>query len=241
MSPPPNESLKISLHLDERVVSASAFVRGVRAFIGLIEEVSNFYGGQLKWGVTVHEGSNVVEVQSLAPSEHGVLAMQCLESLQAGLDVIESRPELPVAFSTTAIQRAKKLAVVVQQVGGHIQGPTKQVRPTSQTAANVDKLLGTPYSAIGSVEGELLLVSDVRGAQIGLRDALTGRIIHCGFGSDDLDDVATQFHKRVSVRGFMKYRADGTVASIDVETYRVLRDSAQLPSAEDVRGILREH
>lgn len=99
----------------------------------------------------------------------------------------------------------------------------------------------SPYTAVGSIEGELLLVSDVRGAQIGIRDALTGRIIHCGFDSDDLEDVAAKFHKRVSVRGFMKYRPDGTVSSIDVETYKVLRDSAQLPKAEDVRGILREH
>jgi hypothetical protein len=241
LSSPDQDKVKVSLHLEPKVVDAIAFVRGVRAFIGLVEEVSLHFDRGLSWGVRVHEGSNVVEVRPAVAPEFGLLAMEALESIESGLELLEAKPELPPAFSTTAIKRAKRLADVIQQVGGHIQGPTRQCKLTSQASANADKLLGTPYSAIGSVEGELLLISDLGRPQIGIRDAITGRIIHCSFDSEDLDELATRFHKRISVRGYMKYRLDGSVSKIDVETYRVLRDSGSLPSADDVRGILREH
>ena len=235
------DNAEISLHLDEKVVGAKAFVRGVRAFIGLIDEVASYYEKGLTWGVTVREGSNVVSVRPTIEPNLYPLAMECFASVEAGLGVLEDRPELPVAFSTAAVIRTKRLAEVVQEVGGFIQGPTRPCRLSSQAVANVDKLLGSPYRAIGSLEGELLLLSAVRGTQIGIRDAITGRVIHCGFDENDIDELATEFHKRISVRGYMKYRPDGSIARIDVETYRVLRDASTLPSADDVRGILREH
>lgn len=239
---PDAQNAKVSLYLDRKTVSASDFVRGVRAFIGLIDEVSNYFGKELRWGVQVREGSNIVEVLPDVRAELGHLAFECLKSIEDGLGTIENRPELPIAFSTTAILRTKRLADVVQSVGGYIQGPSRQCRLTSQTSANVDKLLGSPYVAVGSVEGELLLVSDLRGGpQFGIKDELSGRIIHCSFDKDELDEIATKFHKRISVRGYMKYRNDGSVSGIEVDSYRVLREGSELPSADDVRGILREH
>ena len=53
--------------------------------------------------------------------------------------------------------------------------------------------------------------------------------------SSDLD----KFRKRVEVSGIIHYRKNGMPISIEAEQIIALPDDSELPTAEDVRGILR--
>jgi hypothetical protein len=51
--------------------------------------------------------------------------------------------------------------------------------------------------------------------------------------------VFSNFRKRVEVSGIIHYRRNGTPISIDVERLEALPDDSELPSLDDVRGLLR--
>jgi hypothetical protein len=54
-----------------------------------------------------------------------------------------------------------------------------------------------------------------------------------------LPELFTKFRRRVEVSGLIHYRRNGVPISIDVESIEILPDDSDLPSLDDVRGILR--
>jgi hypothetical protein len=74
--------------------------------------------------------------------------------------------------------------------------------------------------------------------QLFIRDALLRQRVRCYFPEDMLPAVFEQFRKRVEVSGIIHYRKNGTPISIEAEHIIGLPDDSELPSFEDVRGIL---
>jgi hypothetical protein len=64
--------------------------------------------------------------------------------------------------------------------------------------------------------------------------------VRCYFPEELLPSVFDTFRKRVEVSGVIHYRKNGTPVSIDAEQIIALPDDGELPTAEDVRGILRK-
>jgi len=53
-----------------------------------------------------------------------------------------------------------------------------------------------------------------------------------------IDDVLGSFRKRVEIEGRIHYRRNGTPISIEAFEIEVLPDDSDLPTADDVRGIM---
>lgn len=63
--------------------------------------------------------------------------------------------------------------------------------------------------------------------------------VRCYFPEELLPEVFDKFRKRVEVSGIIHYRRNGTPISIEAEHILALPDDSELPTAEDVKGILR--
>jgi hypothetical protein len=75
--------------------------------------------------------------------------------------------------------------------------------------------------------------------QFQIRDAILRMKVQCYFPEELLPDVFEKFRKRVEVSGVIHYRKNGTPISIEAEHVESLPDDSELPTARDVRGILR--
>lgn len=64
--------------------------------------------------------------------------------------------------------------------------------------------------------------------------------VRCYFPENLLPEVFDRFRKRVEVSGVIHYRKNGSPVSIEAEHIIGLPDDAELPTAGDVRGILRD-
>lgn len=232
----------IGIRLDPALVSAKDLIGAAQAFARLIQSVSKSVGGDefAEWEMRVREGSNVLEA-SLPASLNPDVAFRCYEAIEGGLNLLEDAPQRPDKYDDQAITQAKVLAEVLSRVGGVFNGRDSSRKITMQTSANAEKVLGVPLSGIGSVEGRLVLMKNYGRPEIAVEDRLTGRIVRCDFGDLDLDELAPHFLNRVAVRGLISYRRTGEIRKIAVSDYRVLRGRADLPSADDVKGILRDH
>lgn len=92
-------------------------------------------------------------------------------------------------------------------------------------------------TALGSVEGELILLPSGLCVVV---DSISGAPVLCIIESFVFILPFTRaVGKRVSVSGVIGYAIDGTPAQIIVDTIRVFPDEKDLPSAEEIRGILK--
>src|SRR5438445_133094 len=70
-------------------------------------------------------------------------------------------------------------------------------------------------------------------------DVLTDKRVECFFTSHvTLDDVLRGVGRRVAVTGIIKTRPDGERVSVEARELRVFPAEEELPSPDDVRGIL---
>jgi hypothetical protein len=96
------------------------------------------------------------------------------------------------------------------------------------------------YSDYGTIEGRLETIQEVHGGlQFHIRDAMLRQKVRCYFPEELLPEVFEKFRKRVEVSGLIHYRKNGAPIGIDAERIQPLPDDSELPTAEDVRGILR--
>lgn len=104
---------------------------------------------------------------------------------------------------------------------------------------HVQAVLTPAVRSIGTIEGELegLIVHGDK--RFLLYDRLTGRRVTCYFGdSVSWDGRGDVFGKRVAVTGEIRSLRSGERASINVSKYYVFPHEDDLPSAEEVRGLL---
>jgi hypothetical protein len=95
------------------------------------------------------------------------------------------------------------------------------------------------YKDYGSVEGRLEAIQDHGGLELRIRDAALRITVKCHVPEEMLAEVFGNFRKRVEVAGLVRYRRDGTPVSIEATAIEALPDDKDLPTLQDIRGLLR--
>lgn len=98
---------------------------------------------------------------------------------------------------------------------------------------------GADYKDYGTIEGRLEAIQDREALKIRVRDAVLRQTVDCYVPEDKLPDAFTNFRKRVEVSGLIHYRRNGVPVSIEVDAIASMPNDDELPSIDDVRGILR--
>jgi hypothetical protein len=97
------------------------------------------------------------------------------------------------------------------------------------------------YNDYGTIEGRLETITEGSSGslQFQIRDAMLKQKVRCFFPENLLTEVFDKFRKRVEVSGVIHYRKNGMPISIEAVSVVSLSDDSELPTAGDVRGILR--
>lgn len=96
------------------------------------------------------------------------------------------------------------------------------------------------YRDCGTIEGYLEAIQDKNGTlQLRVRDAPLRQLVTCYIPDEMLSDVFALFRKRVEVTGLIHYRRNGIPISIEVGHFEPLPDDSELPTADDVLGLLK--
>lgn len=237
----------IELHLDGEKISSDKLRRSISAFYGLIDEIALQVIGKkrpIKWIVSVEKGSavfiNKPELDGLAPP----LLDNVCSSLDQGIESIEYSAERPKYFSDKALEYVQDLASIPEPQDGlnkiNIIVDKKPHILTHHAVANIDTIMATYGKALGSVEGRLSTISERGGLKIVVYDRLTDKPVRCHIHEDMLEEVTKAFGKRVYIFGMISYGKDKFPKSISVEEIKVFPEKENIPSAQDVLGILRD-
>lgn len=235
----------MTLEIDGSAVSPEKLVRAITAFFEVVRELSPALdtGEKPSWHVQVKKGSNLIgayPISDVAPSTIDYL----LGVVGDGVRQIEREAVEPEAFTEKALKSLRKLA----RIAG--TGPTddtqiriwigrQSTRVTHRSVQNVGQILEGEYTEYGSLAGRLQTITERGALQFWVTEELSGHPVRC-IMPERLSSLAMKaWRKRVEVYGPIKYRRDGLPISLLVHDIETMPDSSEIPSIEEVRGILR--
>jgi hypothetical protein len=236
-------AIKMRLALEK--VPAHEFIRSIRDFFEILEEVTNSLYGTPKaisWSVMVERGSNVLAAIPENVISQEIKPRAVSTTLRNGLKVIKGGKERPEHFSDRMLEKIKSLADLSESHGEYISiatGKSKE-KISAKIRTNIDNLLRCAYSEVGTVEGNLRILAKRKHFEVEILDEVSEHLIRCTISPEQLEDAKDAFNRRVSVTGLVHYKADGTPISIEVKDIFRFPFNRELPHHSDLRGIFGE-
>lgn len=238
---PANDRSSDSLRLElgaEATVELRHLVSAASIFAAFIQEVSRTMAkdpSAVVWTVAIEPGSVVLPA---TPQAEPHLRAALLEAIPCGLALIEEKAERPPYFTDQALAQAQALAnLASDELPVRVRNGAHDVKLSKRLVANIEAITREPQPRLGSIEGRLEEVNIHGRPTFQVWERLSGTKVLCKAGDAiTLEDLSEALGKRVEVRG--RIREPKTGMTIDVKQLRVFPAEEDLPTAEDVRGIL---
>ncbi len=236
----------LTLEIGE-AVSPDKFLMLARAFFGYVEEIAAGFTGDadiVKWTVFVREGSGLIGVQPLSAPPPAIIDAIYTKA-EFGIQQLERGF---IEESTLSEPALKHLRVISGATEPHKDRVTpirvwvrrKPVDLSPEIARVIEDDWRVGYRDYGAVEGRLEMIQDNDGRlQLRVKDAALRQSIICNVSDDMLEEIFAKFRRRVELTGMIHYRRNGTPVTIDVTHIEALPEDNELPSANEVRGILK--
>jgi len=238
----------LTLEIGENL-SPERFMAAARAFFGYVQEITHALSPGIepvRWIVRVREGSALLAVDPSSDISQEVV-QRIYTRTERGIHHLIDQDIEESALPETALRHLRTLSEMTEP-GPKNAAPVPlrlwvQKRPITlepKIASVIREDWRADYNDFGTIEGRLETIQESYGSlQFYIRDALLRLRVRCYFPEKLLPSVFETFRKRVEVSGVIHYRKNGAPVSIEVEHIMGLPDDSELPTAENVLGILR--
>lgn len=221
------------------------FVAAARNFFGYVAEITEAQkgdGAEISWTIRVKEGSSLIGMEPNASAPISRLAM-IYEKAKFGPASLETGDIQGAGLSEKAIGCLKSLSDLAERrkdgKGVYLWVQRKAINIGGSIARRVREDWESDYYDHGTIEGRLEAIQDASGLlKIRVRDFLYPKAINCVVPERMIEQVLSSFRKRVEIEGRIHYRRDGVPISIEAEYLDLLPEDDELPTADDVRGIM---
>lgn len=250
---PPGGPSDADLHLRvEGRVTLTSLTRIVESWTGFLDEVGRGVAGNpskhaVRYMVTEASGGSFalgVQPQPASKDVPAHVMPQIARTVLSGLRELERGPKRPRHFSDDALDKLRDLARVagpdIPSLMVSDGGRDRRVALSSDVLAHVEAVLTPAFHTIGTIEGELEGLILHGRKRFLLYDRLAGRKIDCYFGDFIAwEEIRDMLGKRIAVTGEIRSRRSGERASINVSSVYVFPRKEDLPSPDEVLGLLR--
>lgn len=228
-------------------VSPERFMAATRAFFGYVHEIGRTLvpnGEPPAWTVLLREGSGLIAMNPVPGTAPEILQAVYSKSEKAIDHLMRGQVE-ESGLSEPVLKHLRGLSEITEGPRGRSIPVQIWVRrkpiPLNREIARVIKDdWRVDYSDHGTIEGRLETIQDKAGRlQLQIRDVLLREVVKCYFPEEMLENVFENFRKRVEIEGVIHYRRNGVPVSIKVEHIDPFPEDHELPTPEDVRGILK--
>ena len=244
MATPDQIPTDLTLEIDENL-PPDRFLAAARAFFGYVQEITDADDADgVQWVVKVREGSHLIGVAPQGFQAPPAVLASIYRRAESGLTMVAEGRIAESGLTEGAMRHLLVLSEMTDASHGKpvsmnlwVQGRPVSVGPAVGHAVREDHKAA--YNDHGTLEGRLKGIQDNGSIQLTLRDDLLGWNLKCYLSDELLGQAFESFRHRVEVSGLIHYRANGVPISIAVEKIDPLPDDNELPSADDVRGLLR--
>lgn len=235
---------RVTLYLKESDshLTARAFIKATNELLNLLQEVeTTMYSkdkAALSWVIAkLGSGSATIELAALGEPALPYSPEEVTSATLSGLRILDTQPVRPPFFSDRAIQHAKALAAMVGKEAGMIaiSANGHEVILSPRMTLHVEVLMEPLVEELGTIEGQLKMVTLAGTPYFGVYDDITGKRVSCEFELELLEKIKSALGRRVSVSGLVSYGADGLPKRIrEISDLTVFPPDEELPTAEEV-------
>jgi hypothetical protein len=234
----------LTLEIDADI-TPEQFMAAARAFFGSVDEVARALapeGALPKWRVQVREGSNLLAVEPATAAPPAVVEA-VYERMNQAVRHLGKGDLQGARVSDAALRHLKTLSELTEArkapVPLRLWVKRQPVAIDAEIARVIREDWRTDYRDYGTIEGRLTAIQDQGTLQLLLKDEWLAQTVRCYVPEEMLPEAFAAFRKRVEVSGLIHYRKNGKPISVDVEKIEPLPEDDELPSADDVRGLLK--
>lgn len=244
MATPDQIPTDLTLEIDANV-TPEQFMAAARAFFGYVDEVARIIapdGAVPKWKVMLREGSNLLAVEP-APSALPAVVQAVYARVDEGARQLAEGNLQASRLPEPALKHLKILSELTEAKGNPVPLRLWVKRLPLQVNQEISRVIRedwrADYKDYGTIEGRLTAIQEQGTLQLLLKDEWLKQTIRCYVPEEQLPDAFANFRRRVEVSGVIHYRRNGTPISVEVETIEPLPDDSELPSSDEVRGLLK--
>ena len=238
----------LSLKLDGERIYSTAFKKAVDHFFAFVDKLSIQLGDKnrpARWIISVDKGSICLGLHPELAPEQTIGFPDLIKEIETGINQISKKDVRPSYYSNEMLSDLKALAKLPTQKNSGIKGiyiiPNgNEIEVTSSVRTNIDSILKIQREEFGSFEGTLKIISAVQGLHFQIYEFVHDRAIKCLMDERITQEALRAFNKRVYVFGLIRYSKGGIPGEIQVQDLHVLRDEKELPTANEVLGILKD-
>lgn len=237
------ETPELTLVMGADRVPAKRFVAAAETFVSLVRNVTAETAGAESFELFVHvdSGSQVLGVTGDGRATPSVIEAG-FGVVWDGLQVINgpNPNDVPTGFDDQALRQLRTLATLAPKgLGGvEVRRGSERVELTARTVHNIDRLRSGGYTLVGSIEGRLDAVNVHNELRCTLCRAIDNKAIRVEFDDELFDTIRAHLRSRVAATGTIFYDTAHRVKRLKVERLQRLRDETELPSVQEIAGIL---
>jgi hypothetical protein len=239
----------ITLKIEGKKITAEKFKKAIDAFFDLITTVGRNVTQEddsLTWVISVEPGSAIIHARPESKSGRPYFESRSVSAIVNGIRSLEAGTDrFPPDFTDKAVAAVRELAAVRDPQGDLVSEITvcsngASTSVTNHAAATIHDLIGVEREEIGSIDGQLLSITDRGGFYFAIWDALTDERVRCDVTEEMLDTVMKAFRRRVAVYGKIRYDRKERPKRIAVEEIHIFKPEDELPSVDAVVGLFCE-
>ena len=246
MAKPDDIETDLTLELDGSEITPAKFRKGVNAFVGLLEALTQAVCKEeatVSWRMQVKAGSNLVGADAIEGANPA--HVEKIQALFAeGFALFENSGSVPPIYSDTAVRHVRDLSQITAvrpdddtRVGVWVKRQRTEITPQINAAAKLN--LSTGFDEAGSIEGRLSVISERGDPHFVIYEPVWDKPVKCLIPEELISDAMDLWRKRVAAHGMVHYRPDGIPMKIEADEIEVFRDDSELPMLDDIEGILR--
>lgn len=246
MAKPKDIDTDITLELDGSQITPDKFRKSINAFVGLLEVITKSVCRDepiVEWRMQVKAGSNLVGADATEGANPNHVR-RILALMAQGLEQFELEGEMPPVYPDEAIKRIRELSNLAAKkveddtrIGLWVKKRRQEITPAIYAAARA--ALRPGFSEYGTVEGQFSVLSDRKGVHFVIYERVWDKPVVCTVPEDLLETTMHLWRKRIAAHGMVHYRPDGLPTRIDAQEIEPFPEDNELPSHEDVLGVLR--
>lgn len=250
-----DKNADLQLHIEGRPtqhgfgpIRVRTFTRAAGLLTDLLSQLAQDreVGSDVDWAITdIRQGSAVLDFGVITDKNAGPLigrqlmeeAGEALAAFEIPSDQTTIRPQLSYA----AVDKIRQLGSLGSRSEETItvRTPRNSIALTGTSAARAKVLLDQRYRSLGSVEGWLETIS-VHGdsPSFVIYHVLNGYAIKCLCDISLLEELKPLLGRRIRAKGSIERRFDGKVDTLEATDYHLVPLESELPSINDMFGIL---
>ncbi|MGH7057384.1 MAG: hypothetical protein ACREFZ_05790 [Acetobacteraceae bacterium] len=217
-----------------------------RAFFGYVEEIGRLAspdGGRPGWIVRVRDGSSLIGVDP-APTTPIEIVQSVYARAEKGIASLATGDLEGADLPYAALKHLRSLSETARpdkqaDASMRLWVKCRPITLSPEIAETIREDWRSDYKDYGTVEGRLEAIQDHGGLELRVRDPALRLAVACHVPEEMLEVAFRNFRKRVEVSGLVHFRRNGFPVSIDVSGIDPLPDDGELPSIEEVRGVMR--